>query len=97
MDAYVTNGTGQTAVRRMYRRLVPLSRMLHNGVEVGVQKRRAGSTLNCSGPGTIVPSLVAAAGARAPVQRALLASHEIVGRRASQAILVAAPSAGELI
>ena len=37
---YMAHGTGQTAVRRMYRRLVPLSRMLHNGV--GVEGRRAG-------------------------------------------------------
>ena len=32
---YMAHGTGQTAVRRMYRRLVPLSRMLHNGVGHG--------------------------------------------------------------
>ena len=31
----MAHGTGQTAVRRMYRRLVPLSRMLHNGVGHG--------------------------------------------------------------
>ena len=32
---YTAHGTGQTAVRRMYRRLVTLSRMLHNGVGHG--------------------------------------------------------------
>ena len=32
---YMANGTGRTAVRRMYRRIVPLSRMLHNGVGHG--------------------------------------------------------------
>ena len=31
----MAHGTGQTAVRRMYGRLVPLSRMLHNGVGHG--------------------------------------------------------------
>ena len=32
---YMANGTGRTAVRGMYRRIVPLSRMLHNGVGHG--------------------------------------------------------------
>ena len=31
----MAHGTGQTAVRRMYRRLVTLSRMLHDGVGHG--------------------------------------------------------------
>ena len=37
----MAHGTGQTAVRRMYRRLVTLSRMLHNG-DYGVGPQHAG-------------------------------------------------------